>query len=127
MKLYLLPILAAGAALTVSTTLQAGDAAAGARDFKAKCAVCHSVTSGGAAGVGPNLFGVVGRKAGTQAAFAARYSPAMKKSGIVWSAATLKAYVANPAGKVPGNKMTFAGVKDPAQLDNIVTYLASLH
>ena len=92
--------------------------------FEARCAVCHSVTRSGGASIGPHLFGVVGRKAGTLPGFA--YSPAMKRSGIVWSEANLKRYIADPRVVVPGNAMPFAGMHNQAQVDALVAYLATL-
>ena len=101
----------------------AGDAAKGKTVFQ-RCAICHRVDKGGGNGLGPNLFGVVGRKAGTVAGFS--YSAAMKNSGIVWSADKLTAYVAHPAQVVPGNQMAFAGIIDPGQRADVVAYLATL-
>jgi cytochrome c len=102
---------------------QAGDAAKGKVVFQ-RCAICHMVAKGGGNGIGPNLFGVVGRKAGTVVGFS--YSAAMKNSGIMWSADKLQAYVAHPAQVVPGNRMAFAGVIDPGQRTDVVAYLATL-
>ena len=99
------------------------DAAAGAKVFNTTCGVCHSAT---AAGVGPALGGVVGRKAGTQAAFASRYSPAMKAAGFVWTPDKLSHYIANPAAVVPGNHMPFAGMHDAGQVASVVAYLQTL-
>ena len=101
----------------------AGDAANGKVVFQ-RCAICHRVDKGGGNGLGPNLFGVVGRKAGTVAGFS--YSAAMKNSGIVWTTDKLTAYVAHPAQLVPGNRMAFAGVTDPGQQADVVAYLATL-
>ena len=102
----------------------AGDANRGAQVFRGQCAVCHSSTARSGPSVGPRLFGVVGRHAGAQSGFA--YSSAMKKSGLVWTPAELKLYLANPAGTVHGNKMPYPGLHNPAQLDDLVTYLGSL-
>ena len=89
----------------------------------ATCASCHTVT--GANSLGPHLNGVVGRKAGSVAGFS--YSPAMKRSSIVWNTATLEQYMQNPQEIVPGNRMPFAGVQDEKQRDDIAAYLATLH
>ena len=94
----------------------------GAQVFKSQCAICHTGAKGA---IGPNLAGVVGRHAGSAPGFA--YSPAMKNSGIVWKPATLKLYLANPAATVKSNRMPYAGLKNPAQLDALVAYLASQH
>jgi cytochrome c len=107
----------------VASAAHAGDAAKGKVVFQ-RCAICHRVDKGGGNGLGPNLFGIVGRKAGTVAGFS--YSAAMKNSGIVWTADKLIAYVAHPAQLVPGNRMAFAGIIDPGQQADVVAYLATL-
>jgi cytochrome c len=117
-------VMAALAGALIAAPAHAGDAAAGARVFKAQCSVCHATTAGAPAGVGPRLNGVVGRKAGSAAGFA--YSPAMKGSGLVWSTAELKRYLADPARAVKGNRMPYAGLKNPGQLDDVVAFLATL-
>ena len=101
----------------------AGDAKAGAEVFK-RCAVCHTNDKGGGDGLGPNLFGVVGRKAATRPGFA--YSAPLKKSGIVWSEATLTKWAAGPARVVPGTKMMFAGITSKKQQADVAAYLATL-
>jgi cytochrome c len=101
----------------------AGNSATGAALFN-RCALCHSATKGGGNKIGPNLFGVVGRKAGTYPGFS--YSAAMKKSGIVWTPAKLDAYLAAPQQVVPGNSMPFAGIADAPQRADLVAYLATL-
>ena len=98
----------------------AADAAAGEAQFN-KCKICHSINAGGPAIVGPNLHGVFGRKAGTLDNFA--YSEAMKESGIVWDDETMAKYVRNPKEVVPGGKMAFPGIKDEAQLADLLAYL----
>src|SRR5260221_9167665 len=80
----------------------AGDAKAGAAVFK-RCAVCHTSDKGGGDGLGPNLFGVAGRKAATRSGFA--YSGPLQKAGIIWTEPTLTKWVASPARMVPGTKM----------------------
>lgn len=85
------------------------------------CSACHAVTEGAASGVGPNLAGVVGRKAGSVAGFA--YSDAMKGSAITWTESELDAYLADPVGKVPGTTMTAGAVRDAAQRVAIIAYL----
>ena len=113
------------ATLALSSPAMAADAAAGAKTFRQACGVCHA-TSGTTAGVGPSLAGVVGRKAGTQAAFASRYSPAMKAAGFVWTAEKLEHYITNPAAVVPGNHMPYAGTHDDAVSTSVAAYLATL-
>jgi cytochrome c len=115
--------LAFAIAMTSAGAAEAGDAAKGKIVFQ-RCAICHRVDKDGGNGLGPNLFGVAGRKAGTVTGFS--YSAAMKNSGIVWSADKLTAYVAHPSQLVPGNRMAFAGVIDPGQQADVVAYLATL-
>lgn len=90
----------------------------------AACSTCHAVNLAAAAGIGPNLHGVVGRKAGALEGFA--YSDALKGSGLTWTEAELDAFLANPAAKVPGTTMAAGGVSDPARRKAIIAYLASL-
>jgi cytochrome c len=119
-KSFVALALLAGSSLAANA---AGDAKAGANVFK-RCAVCHTNDKGGGDGLGPNLFGVVGRKAATRPGFA--YSAPLQKSGIVWSDATLTKWVAGPGRMVPGTKMTFAGITSKKQQADVVAYLATL-
>lgn len=89
-----------------------------------RCAICHDNRKDGGNRLGPNLFGVVGRKAGTYAGYS--YSPAMKNAGFTWAPAKLDAYIASPSRVVPGNKMAFAGVSDASQRADLVAYLTTL-
>ena len=117
-------VVAAGALLALPTLALAQDAEAGKKVFQ-KCAPCHSVGPGAANKVGPNLSGLVGRKAGTEEGFS--YSDAMKNSGITWDEASFKEYITYPKKKVPGNKMLFPGVKDELERDDLFAYLASFN
>jgi len=99
---------------------QAADAEAGKTIFN-KCKACHQV---GKNAVGPDLKGVIGRKAGTHEGYT--YSEAMKNSGLTWDEATIKTYLADPKKLVPGTKMVFMGIKDPADEDNLIAYLETL-
>ena len=87
-----------------------------------QCKACHNINAGEPDKLGPNLHGIVGAKAGARANFA--YSAAMQASGLVWNAATLDSYLAAPAKKVPGTKMTFGGVAAEADRIAIIAYLA---
>jgi cytochrome c len=102
----------------------AGDLLAKGKAAFAACSSCHAVEAGAAAGIGPNLNGVVGRKAGSLAGFA--YSEAMAKSGITWTEDELNAFLANPSGKVPGTAMAAGKVADAERRAAVVAYLASL-
>jgi cytochrome c len=101
----------------------AGDAKAGKSVFS-RCAVCHTNDKGGGDGLGPNLFGIVGRKAASREGFA--YSPALKKAGLTWTDVNLTKWVAGPARVVPGTKMAFAGITSKKQQADVVAYLTSL-
>ena len=90
----------------------------------AVCAACHATEKNAAVRIGPNLFGVGGRAAGTQPNF--NYSPAMKASQIRWNRANLLAFVRQPSKLVPGTRMPFAGIQDKAKGEEIVNYLLSL-
>jgi len=107
------------AVLATSAARADGDAARGEKRFE-ECATCHS-TERGVNNVGPSLFGVLGRTAGEIADF--RYSPAMRTSGITWTAQTLDKFVADPQQEVPGNRMPFAGMPDPGDRADLIAYL----
>jgi cytochrome c2 len=100
-----------------------GDPAAGKKVF-AKCAACHTLAPDGKHRIGPNLFGVIGRPAGTAAGYS--YSPAMRSSGIVWSPDSLDSYLANPKAAVPGNKMPFPGLASSGDRGDLIAYLAQM-
>jgi cytochrome c len=98
----------------------AGDVSHGASVF-ARCAACHSISKTSIGGIGPNLAGVVGRKAGALPGY--RYSTAMKNSGLVWNEATLARFLAAPSQVVPGTKMTFAGLSNPKDRADVIALL----
>jgi cytochrome c len=109
--------------LFIVSPATAGDAKKGQTAFGI-CQTCHTVTKGGGNGIGPNLFGVAGRKAASLPGF--YYSPALKASNIVWTNDKLTAWVTNPAKLVPGTRMVFAGIHDPARAADVVAYLDTL-
>jgi cytochrome c len=102
-----------------------GNAANGKELFMTKsCAACHSVKKDDNAMVGPTLFGVVGRKAGTAPSLLGA-SVNLKKYGVTWTAETLDEFLADPNAKVPGTPM--AGVlTDPQQRADVIAYLFTL-
>lgn len=103
--------------------LAEGDAAAGEKVFK-KCKACHQVGEKAKNRVGPILNGVVGRPAGEEEGF--KYSDAMKAKGaegLVWTDENLDSYLTKPRDFVPGNKMSFAGLKKPEDRANVIAYL----
>lgn len=89
-----------------------------------RCAVCHVDKKGQKPGFGPNLYGVVGTKAGAAAGYI--FSPAMKKSGIIWNRQTLDAFLLSPQTEIKGTKMAFNGVKNAKERQEIVEYLLTL-
>ena len=112
---------AAVLALASSTAYAAGDPDAGQKVFL-KCAACHKIGPGAKNGVGPTLNGLAGRKSGTVEGFA--YSDANKNSGITWGEAKFKEYITAPQKVVPGTKMTFPGLPNEADRDNVWAYLS---
>jgi cytochrome c len=84
------------------------------------CKPCHTLAEGKNR-VGPNLYHIVGRKAGTVEGFA--YSNAMKHAGIIWNEKNLKEFLAKPMWFIAGNKMAFAGIKQENELNNLIAYL----
>ena len=107
-------LLAMGASLPAQA--QAPD---GATIFRMRCGSCHTVVPAGRAVLGPNLSGVVGRKA---ASTTFNYSPALKASGLTWTRANLDRYITAPSRMIPGTRMVIA-VSDPAQRAALLNYL----
>ena len=102
-----------------------GDAAKGKEVFEASgCPACHGVTKEDNSKVGPNLVGLVGRKAGTTKSLLGP-SENLTKYGVIWSAETLDEFLVNPNAKVPGTAM--AGIlTDPQQRADVIAYLSTL-
>jgi cytochrome c len=116
----------AGAACLIASPAFAADAAHGAQIFKGTCGVCHlaqphPAVSDLAMRIGPNLWGVVGRKAGTTTHF--RYSAAMMQSGIVWTPDKLRPYIHAPQTAIPNIRMSFQGLKNLKDVDDVIAYL----
>ncbi|WP_232540369.1 c-type cytochrome [Azohydromonas aeria] len=97
-----------------------GDAAAGKAVF-ARCAACHQVGPSARGTFGPHLNALFGRRAGGTPDYA--YSAAMKASNVVWTEATLRAFVKSPGDVVPGTKMRFWGLGNERQIDDLLAYL----
>ena len=100
--------------------LAAGDPARGEQLY-ARCAACHALAYDR---VGPRHCGLLGRRAGGVAGF--EYSPAMKRSGLVWNDKTLDRFLADPLKTVPGTTMTYAGVQDPGERADLIADLRSI-
>jgi cytochrome c len=101
-----------------------GNAEHGKETFNTMCGVCHSVQVTGGPNQGPNLLGVVGRKAGSEPDFP-MYSNALKASGITWSKKTLDKFLLDPPAMVPSTLMPMLIADDKTRAD-VVAYLASL-
>ncbi|WP_454797297.1 c-type cytochrome [Novosphingobium lindaniclasticum] len=89
----------------------------------ANCAVCHA-TEAGKTSYGPNLHGVAGRKAASQSDYA--FSASLRGSRLTWDRTTLDSWLASPQKMVPGTKMSFAGIPDPAKRKQVIEYLVTL-
>ena len=113
------------AALLIGAALPAAaqDAEAGQRVFN-QCRACHSINEGGRNGVGPNLHGIIGRKAGSSEGF--RYSASLREKaegGLTWDEDTLRAYIANPKAVIPAGSMSYPGLRNEQQLNDLLAYL----
>jgi cytochrome c len=113
---------AAAFAALLADTAVAGDAARGGRVFE-RCYACHSVDPAETGLTGPNLAGVVGRRAASRDF---DYSPALREAGrrgLVWDEAALDAFLADPASAVPGTSMNFPGLRNEADRRDLIAYL----
>jgi cytochrome c len=120
-------VLVVAAAVVVPALCAAGpqpDIENGKATFNTMCGVCHSVQQTGGPREGPNLLGLLGRKAASEPGFA-KYSPALKASGITWSNQTLDSFLQNPMAKVPGTFMPMLIPDDKTRAD-VVAYLETL-
>ena len=116
----LLTTLAAGPGGHAAETVPGGDAEAGRQVFRA-CVSCHSLEAGRHM-TGPSLATVWDREAGTVAGFA-RYSDALKRSGIIWNETSLDGWLVDPQGMVPGTRMIFPGLPDAGQRRDLIAFL----
>ncbi|MDX2201221.1 MAG: cytochrome c family protein [Hyphomicrobiaceae bacterium] len=114
-------IIATAVMLLAASPAIAQDVENGADVFK-KCRACHAVGEGAKNLVGPQLNGLVGRKAGTSEGFP--YSEANKASGVTWDKDVFLKYIKDPKAAMPGNKMAFAGIKDEQDAADLFAYLA---
>ena len=115
-----------GFALATAFALAAGSAAGAGGDrargeqLYSRCAACHALDYDR---VGPRHCGLIGRRAGSVPGF--EYSPAMRRSGLVWNTQTLNRFLADPPKAVPGTTMTYAGVGEPQERADLIAYLSS--
>lgn len=112
---------AADAGPDLGTLLAAADPAKGEKVF-AKCTSCHTINQGGANGIGPNLYGIVGASIGHHAAGFA-YSSDLANHGGNWDYANLDAWLKSPKAFAAGTKMSFAGLSNPEDRANVIAYL----
>jgi len=99
--------------------LAAGDPARGEKIYE-RCAACHSLAHDR---TGPRHCGLIGRRAGSVEGF--EYSPAMKRSGIVWTRQSLDRFLAAPTKVVPGTSMGYAGIADARERAQLIAYLTA--
>jgi cytochrome c len=111
---------AAAPAVPIETLMASSDVTKGEAVFK-KCASCHNAQSGGANGIGPNLYGIVGHPVAAHPGFA--YSDALKAKGGTWTFAALNEWLTNPRKYAEGTKMSFAGLTNPEDRANVIAYL----
>jgi cytochrome c len=116
------PAGAPAAAPGIDTLFASADPAKGEALVAQQCSACHSLNKGGAAGVGPNLYGIVGEKMFSQAGFS--YSAAVKaKAGGVWTPDTMSAWLVDPNGFAPGTAMSYPGIKKDQTRADVIAYL----
>jgi cytochrome c len=108
----------------IEPLLAAADPAAGAASFKTLCTACHTANDGGKAGVGPNLYGVVGGPHGHMEGF--NYSPGLKAKTGPWTFEELNEWLHKPSSYVQGTRMTFAGISNDKARANVIAYLRTL-
>jgi cytochrome c len=104
--------------LTIDAMAQ--DVAAGEKSFN-KCRACHQVGETAKNTVGPILNGLFGRKSGTVAGY--NYSDANRNSGLTWDEQVFTDYIKDPKGKIPGTKMSFAGIKNEQEIKDLTAFL----
>lgn len=112
-------LLALGSLLFSASALADGDPARGERVFN-RCKSCHELTRERNRN-GPHLIGLFGRVSGAVGGF--RYSEPMKEAAIVWDDETLDGYLENPRSYMPGTRMTFAGLRNDQDRQDVIAYL----
>ena len=108
----------------IGPLLAGADAAVGESNAKKLCAACHTFTEGGKAGVGPNLYGIVGQNHASAVGF--NYSNGMKAKQGPWTFEELNAWLKKPAAYSPGTRMAFAGINSDKQRAEVIAYLRNL-
>ena len=128
-KIAVLAVSCAAIVACAGSANAAGDAAKGEAAFKTKCGICHQIGANAQNGVGPELNGIVGRKAASVASYPT-YSAGMKKlgdEGYVWSEEHIDKWIENPKAMIPDSMMSlaFQGVPDAAERADIIAYMKS--
>jgi cytochrome c len=121
-KLIFLSVAGVMIAVT-SQALAAGDIAKG-KKFAKKCKSCHTFKEGGKNGLGPNLFGILGKPAGVVEGY--KYSKAMSSSGIVWDDSIFIEFITKPKKVIKGTKMSFKGIRKATQRADLLAYFSTL-
>lgn len=120
-KLLSFNAMASAAILLVSAACADGNPEKGAAVFDQQCGVCHSLEKGYNK-VGPSLYGLVGRSAGSIPDFA--YSDALRTSAVIWTTEQLDKYIANPKATIPGVKMPYPGLADERARMDLITFFS---
>ena len=106
--------------VNIAQLLSLGDLAHGEKIFK-KCSACHMIVSGGKNMIGPNLWNVIGRTAGSVSDY--KYSKAMVAYGKEWTFEELNGFLIKPAAYIKGTKMAYAGLRKEKDRASIIKYL----
>jgi len=106
--------------VTLPAPYNAADIDNGEAKF-ALCSSCHTLSQGGPVMTGPNLYHILGEKAGVRPGY--KFSDPMVAAGFTWDAAHLDTWITDPKAMLPGTKMTFAGLKDPKDRTDVIAYL----
>lgn len=122
-KTITLSFCVAATAMFTTHAMAAGDVAKGKKLAK-KCVACHTMNEGGKNKLGPNLYGILGNKAGLVKGY--KYSKAMKSSNLVWDDATFTDFMAKPKKVISGTKMSFRGFKKATQRADLLAYFKTL-
>ncbi len=112
----------APAAVPIANLLASASVQVGQQTAK-ECELCHNLGKGQGAKIGPDLYGVVGRKVASEPGF--NYSDALKAKGGTWTFDALNVWLTNPRADVPGTLMTFAGIDNEKQRANVIAFLNS--